>query len=693
MLCEEEFITYGSPDSSVGKDDDLLTSVPCTSTLIASKAHVKESWKKFCKAILKQKPQGYFFDLFSKEYAPFNFHFLSSLKVCFRRLAKDTDQCDIFLTLLKIGIKGCVTSLDKQLQKFSMKLEQLTFQSNEDEKTTLYVQRILRFELEIFLDDHNLTHFFTFNKKCFKSNIEFLKLEQYVKKQQPNITKLSQKLESVNMEMLPQILKDSLQALKTVITSSIMKTPLQKVINLKEPFVIIPQKKFKTDTEPFINMMKKKNDTDQIVNMLKTDQLNQLTSISNQVVKILSSSGIPLDSPLENKFSPQTFAIINHDVAFKTSQTYSNFIHLHPALQEPKITDSTPLLEIMQLHEEIQNLNLSLTKYKEELSINESAFIDLELSKKDLEDFNLKLSNELLQIKTNFENQQFALSTLQQEKASLLLDKETLQLHLNKMTDDFQLPKTHEVTKKPNNKKPKEFVNNWTSLNEVRNLSQIGCGLVNLGNTCYINSVLQCLIYSPLLASHVMLPTKTYTQCPTHGALDYCLWCHGIAPLITQALTKYPLYYSSPEFAVTPSSNKPKSKPKVSFPIKLWPQEQHQPSLLNNPTTPKNPNVVALKPYGIRNWLFTPALSRKKLHHNFRSGEQEDAQEFLKYVLEFGTQTDENCSQDIFNSLFRMHFRYYKRCTECSANMTHKPETQMYLTVVYFSATELDYFF
>jgi ubiquitin carboxyl-terminal hydrolase 36/42 len=54
-----------------------------------------------------------------------------------------------------------------------------------------------------------------------------------------------------------------------------------------------------------------------------------------------------------------------------------------------------------------------------------------------------------------------------------------------------------------------------------KNFSKIGCGLHNLGNTCFLNSVLQVLIYTPPLVQYMM--TKTHSK--KCGMQGFCFFC------------------------------------------------------------------------------------------------------------------------------------------------------------------------
>ena len=57
----------------------------------------------------------------------------------------------------------------------------------------------------------------------------------------------------------------------------------------------------------------------------------------------------------------------------------------------------------------------------------------------------------------------------------------------------------------------------------------VGCGLVNPANTCYLNSTLQCLIYTPPLINYLITDHKKHCEL----FLFSCQYKYNIVIVIT----------------------------------------------------------------------------------------------------------------------------------------------------------------
>ncbi|NWS76160.1 UBP36 hydrolase, partial [Crotophaga sulcirostris] len=54
-------------------------------------------------------------------------------------------------------------------------------------------------------------------------------------------------------------------------------------------------------------------------------------------------------------------------------------------------------------------------------------------------------------------------------------------------------------------------------------IQRVGAGLQNLGNTCFLNSTMQCLTYTPPLANYLL--SKEHTRTCEWGGVNFCMLC------------------------------------------------------------------------------------------------------------------------------------------------------------------------
>lgn len=140
-----------------------------------------------------------------------------------------------------------------------------------------------------------------------------------------------------------------------------------------------------------------------------------------------------------------------------------------------------------------------------------------------------------------------------------------------------------------------------------KNTRPVGPGLINVGNTCFLNAVLQCITYAPCLSSEFLRRTHR-SSCRKKNACTYCL------------------------------------------------MESHVNRCLN----PKFDGVSAFKPMPIVSNL-------KRIAQSLRIGRQEDAHEFLRFLVEAmhqGASGNEKGISPIYNAM-KGTLRSRIVCSDC----------------------------
>jgi len=95
-----------------------------------------------------------------------------------------------------------------------------------------------------------------------------------------------------------------------------------------------------------------------------------------------------------------------------------------------------------------------------------------------------------------------------------------------KNLDQFKLKETPTEPSKPTQFTSEDIISSLLSAYSPSNtsLKNVGSGLINMGNTCYLNSALQCLLYTPPLCSYLAKEIHS-KNCRMKNEQRFCALC------------------------------------------------------------------------------------------------------------------------------------------------------------------------